>query len=411
MRFRHHRPAELMNRMNELKLPRREYRSEMAELPEIRHRITEDEISHIFTDASESKKLALYAFWQQNHTAKEKERYLKDQYGIGGYSGALSNNFHSFLDYEGKEMRFRKPDCGTVEELWPKIVRRVDALIASGRYLTPEQQEKYESDYLEQQPEQAQEADPEREAEQASANQAPIADISAEAAAPQEEAHSPKIDTSDTITPTETDTAQGLPDYAALKLAHEDDIVLYQVGDFYEVYGYEAKTAAETLGISYTMRQIPGLGHVYMCGFPVSALENNLERLREKHDVIVSGISSATGERMVVSFPSIDHEAEQALNAHEAEFGADGNRVFRDISAQEEAPASPKREITQADIDRAIQIWNGNLQSKHSVVRHMEMYGRDRETAEWKAICQGFFYLSFHPMFSIRKMASGAGAW
>ena len=146
-----------------------------------------------------------------------------------------------------------------------------------------------------------------------------------------------------------------------------------------------------------------------MCGFPVAALEKNLELLREKADVIVSGISSQTGERVIVSFLSIDHEAEQALNAHEAEFGADGTRAFRDPAAQQETPPAPQnRELTQEDIDRAIQVWNGNLQSKHAVVRHMEMYARDRKTAEWKAICQGLFYLLFHPVFSTRKTASAA---
>ncbi len=60
--------------------------------------------------------------------------------------------------------------------------------------------------------------------------------------------------------------------------------------------------------------------------------------------------------------------------------------------AQAEEPAQPptsapvKREITQADIDRAIQAWNGSIQSKHAVVRHMEMHGREKQTAEWLAM-------------------------
>ena len=36
--------------------------------------------------------------------------------------------------------------------------------------------------------------------------------------------------------------------------------------------------------------------------------------------------------------PSIDHEAEQAIDAQEAEFGADGTRVFRDTETE---PAKP----------------------------------------------------------------------
>ena len=157
LRFRYHRPAELMNRLNELKLPRHEYLSDMTELPEVRHRITEDEINHVFTDAGADRKQAVYAFWQQEHTAKEKEKFIRDLYGTGGGNNAISRNFDSWLDYEGKGMRFRKQDCGTVELRWSKIVRRLDDLIANGRYLSQPELEKYESDRLAQSVEEQQE--------------------------------------------------------------------------------------------------------------------------------------------------------------------------------------------------------------------------------------------------------------
>ena len=38
---------------------------------------------------------------------------------------------------------------------------------------------------------------------------------------------------------------------------------------------------------------------------------------------------------------SIDHEAEQHINAQEAEFGADGTRVFRDMEPEHEKTALP----------------------------------------------------------------------
>ena len=43
-------------------------------------------------------------------------------------------------------------------------------------------------------------------------------------------------------------------------------------------------------------------------------------------------------ERQEYSLPSIDHEAEQHINAQEAEFGADGTRVFQET----EAAAAPR---------------------------------------------------------------------
>ena len=38
----------------------------------------------------------------ENHTDKEKVRFLKDEYGIGGRSHALSGATHSGEDHDGK---------------------------------------------------------------------------------------------------------------------------------------------------------------------------------------------------------------------------------------------------------------------------------------------------------------------
>ncbi len=43
----------------------------------------------------------------------------------------------------------------------------------------------------------------------------------------------------------------------------------------------------------------------------------------------------------------------------------------------------PPREITPADIDAALQNWNGNMDSKHRVQQYMADHARDRGTAEW----------------------------
>ncbi len=112
--------------------------------------------------------------------------------------------------------------------------------------------------------------------------------------------------------------------------ATSDDIVLYQMGDFFELYGEDAKTAAAELGLNLTTRAIPGGGRVEMCGFPANRLEQVVEHLRDQHDVTISAVPEGGRERQEYSMLSIDHEAEQHINAQEAEFGADGARVFRD---------------------------------------------------------------------------------
>lgn len=58
-----------------------------------------------------------------------------------------------------------------------------------------------------------------------------------------------------------------------------------------------------------------------------------MEQLRDKHDVTISAVPKGGRERQEYSMPSIDHEAEQHINAQEAEFGADGTRVFQETEA------------------------------------------------------------------------------
>ena len=133
-------------------------------------------------------------------------------------------------------------------------------------------------------------------------------------------------------------------EYNGVKERHPDDMVLYQIGDFFELYGEDAKTAAAELGFNHTTRAIPGGGRVEMCGFPANRLEQVVEQLRDQHDVTISAVPEGGKERQEYSMPSIDHEVEQHIDAQEAEFGADGTRVFRET----EAAAARSEEHTSA---------------------------------------------------------------
>ena len=61
--------------------------------------------------------------------------------------------------------------------------------------------------------------------------------------------------------------------YFDIKAKHPDAILLFRVGDFYEMYGEDAVIGAEILGIVQTKRA-NGVGqHVEMAGFPHHALD------------------------------------------------------------------------------------------------------------------------------------------
>ena len=423
LRFHYHKLDQIWQSLRELPLPRREYSSEMTAVPELARFITEDEIDHALDRGSgvEGGKGRIYEYFTADHTGKEKAAFLKDEYGIGGRSHAVSGASHSGENHDSRGITLKKADCANVELSWTKVAARIDALIQKDRFLSPREKERY-------------------------------AQLQREKEAERE-------------LPTQAQT-----DYNAIKEAHPDDIVLFQVGDFFEMYGEDAKQAAELLDLNLTTREIPGAGRVEMCGVPAHNLEMYVERLRDKYDVTIAEAPDFRTERHIYTLRSIDHEAEAAINAYEAEFGADGTRVFRDPAAEQPQPTvaelfegykltvgnalvaddaflnacrnsdrqnaylegaaairrivtesgdlqltrlyfdmpafhnrlhqelldelyptlattvtpSPYK-VTQADIDAALQQWNGRIESKHAVVRYMKAHARDRDTAAWLA--------------------------
>ena len=67
--------------------------------------------------------------------------------------------------------------------------------------------------------------------------------------------------------------------YFDIKSKHPDAILLFRVGDFYEMYGDDAVTGAGILGIVQTKRSNGGLPDLAMAGFPHHALDTYLPKL------------------------------------------------------------------------------------------------------------------------------------
>ena len=419
LRFHYHKLENIWQSLRDLSLPRREYSSEMTAVPELGRFITEDEIDHALDRGSgvEGGKGRIYEYFTADHTGKEKAAFLKNEYGIGGRSHAVSGASHSDESHNSRGIVLKKAGCANVELSWTKVAARIDSLIQKDRFLSPREKERYAQ--------LQREKDAEREL-----------------------------------------PAQAQNEYNAIKEAHPDDIVLFQVGDFFEMYGEDAKQAAELLDLNLTTREIPGAGRVEMCGVPSHNLEMYVEKLRDKYDVTIAEAPDFRAERHIYTLRSIDHEAEAAINAYEAEFGADGTKVFRDPAADVPQPTVQDRlehyrpsvmaavsedtayrnacghsdrenaeiecnaavrravlnskdmelirlfsdmpefrsrlhretfegtyarlhdllrPLSQDDIDDALRAWNGNIESKHAVVRYMEQHGREKETAAWLA--------------------------
>ncbi len=74
-------------------------------------------------------------------------------------------------------------------------------------------------------------------------------------------------------------------------------------------------------------------------------------------------------------------EAEQIHKIDEAESVKTPSAFSMPKPAAQAEPV--RRALTQADIDAAIQEWNGKIESKHAVVRYMRDHAREKDTAAW----------------------------
>ncbi|MBQ7931084.1 MAG: hypothetical protein IJ334_08735, partial [Clostridia bacterium] len=143
LRFHYHKADSLTEQFRELALPRREYSSELAEIPPVKQFITQDEIHDVITSGSNVSggKERIYDYFTGNHSQQELQEFLKNEYGIGGRSHALSGTAHSNEWHDGKGIRLEKPNCTPVELSWTNVTKRIYEAIRDNSYFTPEEWE------------------------------------------------------------------------------------------------------------------------------------------------------------------------------------------------------------------------------------------------------------------------------
>ena len=302
LRFHYHRPREIWENLKDLDLPRRTFSSDLSQVPTVQHFITEDEIDAAMTGGSSfaGGKGRIYAFFMANHTDKEKVRFLKDEYGIGGRSHALSGATHSGEDHDGKGLHYKKQDCPDVHLNWEKVAKRITSLVQKDRYLTEQEQAQY--DKIQSEKELAEED-------------------AIQAQQPEMEEETPK------------------------------PILREQ---------FEQYKPVVTAAISEDAAYRNACGH------------------SDRENAVIEG--NAAVRRAVLG--SKDMELIR-LYSDVPEFR---QRLHREV-IDETYPKLHEllRPLSQEDIDTALCAWNGNIESKHAVIRYMKDHAREKDTAAWLA--------------------------
>lgn len=444
----------LEKELRELALPRETYTATIVALPSVGQFITEDEIDAVLASGSgmSDGKRRIHAYFQEHHGAKEKADFLKEEYGVGGRSHAISGSNTSWENHDPKGLQLQKQGCPTKFLSWTKVAARITVLIEQGRYLTPDLtpnqslleqakglihqfcQKEYNSPadfsdlekvgiahtavtdeeipiqvnvdlvhyrierYLGEQLMERRQyesldelihnelidlefdelvavSDDELktiEAEQTGAGRSPtvrelydqykpavmervMADVPYQNACRNSDRENAMMEGGTAIQRAvleindtqllrlyydmarfhndlhreildetypilsaepqktlETGTGSGFTaDYNALKEQNHDSLVLYQVGDFFELFGEDARTAAALAELTLTTRNIPDVGRVPMCGFPAHSLERYTEILRTEHSVVISAVPEGASERQVFRMATFAQSVER----------------------------------------------------------------------------------------------------
>ena len=141
LRFHYHKTKDILQRLQDLEIPRKDFISNMMEIPEIKGFITEDEIDENLrrgSGISDGKK-RIYNFFNENNSLQERAEFLKKEYGTGGHSHALSGARGSSEWHDAKGMKLEKENCGDIFLNWNQAAKRIQTLIESGRYIEKEE--------------------------------------------------------------------------------------------------------------------------------------------------------------------------------------------------------------------------------------------------------------------------------
>lgn len=140
LRFHHYKLSRIYNDINDLEIERKLYRSNLKDIAPIQSFITQDEIDESLKRGSgfSDGKKRIYEFFTEKHDLKEQADFLKNEYGVGGSSHALSAARESGEWHDAKGIKYNKGNAKEILLSWSNVARRINDLIKKNRYIDEE---------------------------------------------------------------------------------------------------------------------------------------------------------------------------------------------------------------------------------------------------------------------------------
>ena len=142
LRFHNHDTGEILASLESQLLPRVQFHAGAELLPSAPQFITQDEIDELFM--SSSRKWRIFRYFTEERSAADKAAFLKNEYGTGGHSHALSGAAGSHENHDARGMELSKGGCENIRLTWRQVARRIDGLIETDRFMTAAELAEYD---------------------------------------------------------------------------------------------------------------------------------------------------------------------------------------------------------------------------------------------------------------------------
>ena len=138
LRFHFHRPKELLYRLKDLQIERKQFVTKPDFVFKGHYFISEREKDALlgFGSGFSDGKFRIEKYFKEDHSLPEKIKFLKSEYGTGGGSRRGGDEWHDAkgIRYQRGE-NISKPDC-QVTMKWNEVADRISRLIAENKYIT-----------------------------------------------------------------------------------------------------------------------------------------------------------------------------------------------------------------------------------------------------------------------------------
>ena len=313
---------------------------------------------------TQDSKLRIYAMYLGMPDTRAAVAFLKQEYGsYYAHSQTYQDGSHGTVIYTAKDIEFRRySPGGSVHIPWSRAAARLKELISGQDYFTPAEKERWDAIVREFQ--QRGEALPQPVPRVAYPPPYRTEQLTLDASAA-----GPALPTPDPI-PAPPFHRQYLPEI----LRHEDGAASWEA-----LVKFFADHPEETLRASYLRLRFGEVPHQYPAEDGTTI---GFQGFSDQLHVWEGSISNPAAETRL-TWPEVCLLAEKEIAPEQAPPETIVEPPTQEVPPEVPERPQPSRAVTQADIDAAIQEWNGSIESKHAVVRYMKEHGREKDTAAW----------------------------